>query len=92
MEQYAYLFPYSHLKNSHAANDIDANMITVNNFFVHWFKKIDIKRYRDDLQILPTNNTTDIYQYFGAILKHIPKDPLKAFEKTLLYSKKILFY
>ena len=28
-------------------------MITVNNFFGHWFTDIDIRRYPDDTRILP---------------------------------------
>ena len=42
------------------ANGIDPAMITVNNFFAHWIKEIDIKQYEDDLQILPTGNSTQI--------------------------------
>ena len=63
-------------------------MMTANNFFVLWIKEIDIKRYEDDLQIVLTNNATDIYRYLNAILKHVPKNALKTFAKTLLYSKK----
>lgn len=69
-------------------------MITVNSFllffFAYWIKEIDIKQCVDDLQILPTNNPTDIYRYSDAILKHMPKDTLKAFPNTILYSKKKL--
>lgn len=75
-------------KSSQATADIDKNMIAVNKFFSHCFKEIDIKRYRADLQSIPTNNTTDVCQYSDAILKHIPKYLLKTFEKTLLCSKK----
>ena len=32
-------------------------MITMNNFFAHWIKEIDTKRYGDDLQILQVNNS-----------------------------------
>ena len=39
--------------------------------------------------ILPTNNLTDTYRYSGTILKHMLKDKLKTFEKTILNSKKI---
>ena len=38
-------------------------MITANKYFSHWIKKIDIKRYGDDLQILPVGNSSDVYQY-----------------------------
>ena len=61
-------------RNSASKSDIDANMITLNNLFVHCSKEIDIKKYRDDLQVLLTNNATDICQYSNAILKHMPKD------------------
>lgn len=63
------------------ANDIDANMITVNHFFAYWIKEKDIARYGDNLQIVPIN-TTDIYQYSDAMLKNTP-------QKSLLYSKKM---
>ena len=64
-------------------------MITVNNyFFAHWIKEIDIKCYGDDLQILPTDNPTDIYRYFDKILKLLLRNVLKTFEITLLHSRK----
>ena len=49
-------------KKLNKAQQMDANMITVNNFFGHWFTDIDIRRYPDDTRILPTNNNVDIYQ------------------------------
>lgn len=64
------------------ANDIDANMITVNDFFAYWIKEKDIAKYGDNLQIVPIN-TTDIYRYSDAVLKNVP-------QKSLLYSKKML--
>ena len=64
--------------------------ITANNFFAHWIKEIDIKRLGDDIPILPTTNTIDIYKYFNAMLKHLPKKALKVIENDLLYSKKKL--
>ena len=62
--------------------------ITVNNFFAHWLKEIDIKCVGDDISILPTTNTIDIYKYSDAMLKHLLKKALKVIEKNLLYSKK----
>ena len=74
------------------ASNIAANMITVNNyFFAHWIKEIDIKCYGDDLQILPTDNPTDIYRYFDKILKLLLRNVLKTFEITLLHSRKNLY-
>ena len=69
-------------------NDIAAGVITVNNFFPLWIKEIDIKRYGDDIPILPVTNTVDVYRYSDELLKYMPKDTLKAIENNLLYSKK----
>ena len=63
-------------------------MIPVNNFFTHWAKDVNIKRYGDDIAILPINKTLDIYRYSNAILKHLPDDVLATFQDQLLYSKK----
>ena len=62
--------------------------ITINNFFAHWIKEIDIKRLGADITTLPTTNMIDIYKYSDAMLKHLPKKALKAIENDLLYSKK----
>ena len=69
-------------------NDIAANTITVNKFFAHWIKEIDIKRFGDDMPILLLTNTVDIYRYSDELLKHMPKDALRTIENDLLYSKK----
>lgn len=41
--------------------------MTVNNFFWHWLKEVDKKRYGDSLQILPIGNSCKIYQYSDAM-------------------------
>ena len=41
--------------------------MTVNNFFWHWLKEVDKKRYGDSLQILPIGNSSKIYQYSDAM-------------------------
>ena len=66
---------------------LDAAMITVNNFFAHWLKEIDVRRCPDDVRILPTNNTVDIYRYSAQMLKHLPKKSLDTIKETLLYNK-----
>ena len=53
-------------KKSSKALQMDTQMMTVNNFFGHWFTDIDIRRYPDDMRVLPTNNSVDIYQYSNA--------------------------
>ena len=82
------VFPMKVKKKSDVANDLDATLMTVNNFFAHWIKEIDIKKLGDDQPILPTINTVEIYKYSDQILKHLPKDSLKLIEKDLLFSKK----
>ena len=69
----------------------NVNAITVNNFFCHWLKEIDARRYPDDVRILPTNNTVEIYQYAAQQLKHLPSKSLDDIKETLLYEKKLLF-
>ena len=54
-------------------NNLDAPTVTVNNFFTHWVKEMDIKRYSDEILILPLTNTVDIYQYSDELLKHMPE-------------------
>ena len=82
------VFPLKIKKKSNNSNNIATTAITVNNFFAHWIKEIDIKRLGDDTPILPTTNTVEIYKYSDAVLKHIPKDALGVVENDLLYSKK----
>ena len=70
---------------------MDADTITVNNFFAHWFTDIDVRRYPDDTRILPTNNSVDIYQYSNAQLKYLPEKSVKTLLKKLLYSNKPVY-
>ena len=73
-------------KKNEKAQQMDANMITVNNFFGHWFTDIDIRRYPDDMSILPTNNSVDIYQYFNMEMKYLPeKSVKKTFENNVVF-------
>ena len=56
---------------------LDANMTTVNNFFGHWFTNIYIRRYADDMNNLPTNNSFSIANYLNAQMKYLPAKPVK---------------
>ena len=69
-------------------NNIAAGLIIVNNYFAHWIKEIDIKRYGRDIPILPRTNMVNIYQYSDEILKHMPKDAFKTIQNDLLHSNK----
>ena len=53
--------PLKFTKKTNKAQQMDGNMITVNNFFRHWFTDIDIRRYPDDMMTLPTNNSVYIF-------------------------------
>ena len=55
---------------------------------MHWIRETDIKRFHDDITILLLTNMVDINQYSEEILKHMPKDALKAIQNDPLYSKK----
>ena len=80
------LLTASHYTKSTADKDKDitASTIPVNKFFAHGIKEIDIKRYGDDMPILPLINTVDIYRYSDEL---IPKDALKTIQNDLFYSK-----
>ena len=68
-------------------NDILAGVILVNNFFAHWIKEINIKRYGDDMPILLLTNTVDIYRCSDEMLKHMPNDALKTVKNHVFFSK-----
>ena len=42
------VFPLKIKKKTNTANNIATTATTVNNFFAHWIKEIDIKRLGDD--------------------------------------------
>ena len=77
-------------KKKDGASDLDGAIVTVNNFFVHWLKDIDEKRYHVDIQILPTNNTMDIYRYSAQMLSYLPAKSLGTLKETLFYDKQKL--
>ena len=54
---------YGHKKKTMIANDIDATLISINNFLEHFINEINILRYRDHQRILPKNIVVDIYRY-----------------------------
>ena len=72
-------------KEPKKAQNVDE--ITVNNFFCHRLEKINARHYLDDVRILPTNSTVEIYQYAAQQLKHLPKKSLDDIRQTLLYEK-----
>ena len=83
--------PLRFTRKTHKNLQLDGQMMTVNNFFGHWFTDIDIRRYPDDMRILPTNNSVDIYQYSNAQVKYLPEKSVKKLLKTMLYSNKQVY-
>ena len=70
---------------------MDGDLITINNFFGHWIIDIDIRRYPDDMRILPTNNNVEFYQLSNSQLKYLPKDSVATLLKSFLYSNKAVY-
>ena len=60
------VLPVQFVKKSQKAQQLDDDLMPVNNFFCCWFSDIDIKRYPDDVKILPTDKTLSIYDYANA--------------------------
>ena len=85
-------FPMKIKQKSDEDNDIDADLITVNNFFAHVVKEISVTRYGNDKHLMPTFSTYEIYQYSDEMLKHLPKNALNKNEKTMLYSKQPVYF
>ena len=83
--------PLKFTKKTNEALQMDAQMMTVNNFFGHWFTDIDIRHYPDDMRILPTNNSIDICQYSNSQMKYLPEKLVKKLLKTMLYSNKPVY-
>ena len=85
-------FPIKIKKKSDNTADIDDDLITVNSFFAHWVKEISITKYGSDKELPPTFSPWEVYQDSDQLLKHLPRDALKTLQKTLLFSKKIVYF
>ena len=83
--------PIKFIKQTNKAQAIDDEMIPVNNIFGHWFTDLDIRRYADDMLILPTNNSASIANYSNVQMKHLPAQSVKKLAKTMLYSNKAVY-
>ena len=73
---------------TNAAQNLDADIYPVNNFFAHWIREIDITKHGTNKTVIPTTTPREIYRYSNSMLKHLPKNALKMIEKDFLYSKK----
>ena len=54
-------FPMKIKKASDKNNDIDTDFKPVNNFFCHLIKEINITKYGNDKQLVPTFSRYEIY-------------------------------
>ena len=68
----------------------NVNVIMVSKFW-HWLKEIDARRYPEDVKILSTKNTVEIYQYLAQQLKHLPSKSLDDIRETLIFKKSCYF-
>ena len=78
--------PVKFTKKGAKTTALDDNMTTVNNFFGHWFTNIDVRRYPDDMNILPTNNSVSIANYSNAQMKYLPTKSVKKLTLTSLFN------
>ena len=82
-----FVFTLRKRKVADATVQIEANMMTVNNFFAHWIKGIDISENGKTKQLIPTLIPKEIYQYSDAMLKHLLEKVLKKIRKNFLFSE-----
>ena len=86
------MFTFAFKENTNCAQDIDADLITVNKFFAHFVKEISVTKYGSNKELIPTSSPYETYQYVDSMLKHFPEKALKTIEKTHSYSKKPIYY
>ena len=80
-------FPIKIKKGTNKASNIDADLITVNDFFAHWVKEVSITKYGCDKELHPTFSPYAVYQYADSMLKHYPKIYLKPLKKLIYIVK-----
>ena len=83
-----FVFPIKFKKKTSMNLDIGENLITVNNLFAHWIKKVSITKYGTNIELIPTTTPQEIYQYSDDMVKHLPTKFLKLVQHDLLYSQK----
>ena len=83
--------PLRFTKKNNKNLQMDGQMITVHNFFGHWFTDIDIRRYPDDMRLLPINSSVAIHHYSNAQMKYLPEKSVKKLLQTMLHSNKQVY-
>ena len=84
-------FPLKFKKETNVALNLENDVITVNNFFAHWIKEINITKSGTTKSLILTSKPMKIYQYSDAMRKHLPEKALKI-ENDFLYSKKEVIF
>ena len=84
------MLPIQIKKGTDKIQDIDNTITVINNFFANLLKEVDIKHYPDDIRILPTNNTADIYNNSSKMLKKLAAKAVGTIKEILLYEKTTL--
>ena len=70
-------FPIRFRKLLNAAHNLDADIYPVNNFFAHWLRETDIRKYGTNKSLIPTTTPNKIYRYSDSMLKYLPKNAQK---------------
>ena len=52
-------------------NNVSTGTTIVNIFFAFWLKEVNLKRYGDEIQVLPVGKMNDVYRYSDSMLKRI---------------------
>ena len=55
-------------------------------------KEISVTRNGSDKKLPPAFSPWEVYQYSDQMLKNLPSDALKTIQKTLLFSKKPVYF
>ena len=80
-------FPMKFKKERNVALDLENDVITLNNFFAHWIKQINITKFGTTKSLITTSKPMELYQYSDEMLRHFPEKALKI-EKDFLSTKK----
>ena len=74
-------FPIKFKKETNVVLNLENDVITVNNFFTHWIKEINITKFSTTKSLIPTSTPMKIYQHSDAMLKYLPEKALKNIKK-----------
>ena len=82
-------FPIKIKKSSNNLSDVDSDLITVNNFFVHLIKEIRVTKYGSDKELAPTFLPMKFTNTLTQCLNIFQKTHLKRFKKHCFIGNKV---